>query len=647
MAEVAAKQSRSKQKAAELAAAGGVMTRRQIMFVIFGLMAGMFLSSLNQTVVGTSMRTIADDLDGLALQAWVTTAFLIVSTVTTPIYGKLSDIFGRRPLFIIAIVIFLGGSILCTFADSMYQLAIFRAIQGLGAGGLMALPLTIMGDILAPRERAKYQGYFLAVFGISSVIGPLIGGLFAGTPFILGITGWRWVFLINVPVGIAALAIVIAFLHIPHREHGRKIRIDWWGAATIMLATVPVLLIAEQGREWGWNSFGAFLCYGLGVIGIVSFILVERAMRDDALIPLRLFKSSTFSMATILSVVVGFGMFGAMMALPLYLQLVNGATPTEAGLLMVPMIVGLMASSIISGQLISRSGRYGIYPKIGSALMTVAFVFLAFSSYDKPVWFTMIGMLLVGLGLGQLMQTLTLASQNAVGARDIGVATSASTFFRQIGGTLGVAVIFSVLFTRLPDAIAAAFGKTELVRHALDAALDPAVAGAPQNAGIMDTIYDPIVGQITANLPAGIDLSDDATRGGVVDQVMQNFVDGLPTSGTGGSGLSGALDGNTSFLNGADQSLSAPFLDGFANATVTVFWVGAAVMAVSFILSFFLKAAPLREKSAIQESLAESAEQKAQEQLEEEARLAADITGAPIAPDLDTQRSDEPEPARR
>ncbi len=435
MSDTAVKQSRSKQKAAELAAAGGVMTQRQIMLVIIGLMAGMFLSSLNQTVVGTSMRTIADDLDGLALQAWVTTAFLIVSTVTTPIYGKLSDIFGRRPLFIIAIVIFLAGSILCTFADSMYQLAIFRALQGLGAGGLMALPLTIMGDILAPRERAKYQGYFLAVFGISSVIGPLIGGVFAGSDFILGITGWRWVFLINVPVGLAALAIVIAFLHIPHREHGRKIRIDWWGAATIMLATVPLLLIAEQGREWGWNSFGAFLCYGLGAIGIVAFILVERAMGDDALIPLRLFRSSTFSMATVLSVVVGFGMFGAMMALPLYLQLVNGATPTEAGLLMVPMIIGLMASSIISGQLISRTGRYGIYPKIGAGFMTVAFVFLAFSSYDKPVWFTMIGMLLVGLGLGQLMQTLTLASQNSVGARDMGVATSSSTFFRQIGGT--------------------------------------------------------------------------------------------------------------------------------------------------------------------------------------------------------------------
>ena len=214
-------ESKGQQQARQIAEAGGVMTHRQILFVIFGLMAGMFLSSLDQTIVGTSMRTIADDLDGLSLQAWVTTAYLITSTIATPIYGKLSDIFGRRPLFIIAIVIFLVGSVAAGFADSMYQLAMFRALQGLGAGGLMALPLAIMGDILAPRERAKYQGYFLAVFGISSVIGPLIGGLLSGTPEMLFITGWRWVFLINLPIGLVALAIVHALpAHPAHEAQG-------------------------------------------------------------------------------------------------------------------------------------------------------------------------------------------------------------------------------------------------------------------------------------------------------------------------------------------------------------------------------------------------------------------------------------------
>ncbi|MDQ2698902.1 MAG: MFS transporter, partial [Actinomycetota bacterium] len=410
---------------------------------------------------------------------------------------------------------------------------------------------------------------------------------------------------------------------------------------------------AEQGREWGWLSFTSIVCYALSAIGIVSFILVERAMGDDALIPLKLFRSSTFAMASVLGVLVGFGMFGAMMSLPLYLQLVNGASPTEAGLLLLPLVVGLIVSSTVGGQVIARTGRYRIFPILGTALLAGAFIFLGFSSYDKPVIFTMVGMLIAGFGLGLLMQTLTLASQNAVGPRDMGVATSASTFFRQIGGTLGTAVIFSVLFTRLPDTLAAAFGKTDLVAAALDAALDPAVASAPQNAAIMETIYDPIVGQITANLPAGVDLADDPTRAQVVDQVLESFGDGLPTGGSGGDSLTGSLDGNTAFLNGADPNLTAPFLDGFANATVTVFWVSAIIVLVAFVLSFFLKAQPLRERSALQESLAEQAS----EDLAIEAQLAASAAGAEVAPDFDDETSRDvdaaadaeldPEPARR
>jgi len=629
-----------------------LLSHRQILLIIFGLMAAMFLSSLNQTVVGTSMRTIADDLGGQALQAWATTAFLIVSTITTPIYGKLSDLFGRRPLFIIAIVLFLIGSILAGLANTMYELAIYRAVQGLGAGGLMALPLTIMGDILAPRERAKYQGYFLAVFGVSSVLGPLIGGLFAGQDEILFVDGWRWVFFVNLPIGIGALLLVLAFLHVPHHPRDR-VRIDWWGAATIVLGIVPLLLIAEQGREWGWGSPAAFVCYIVGVLGIAAFVLVERAMGDDALLPLKLFRSSTFSMATVLGVLVGFGMFGAMMSLPLYLQLVNGATPTEAGWFMIPLVLGLMVSSIASGQIISRTGSYRIFPIIGTGLLTGAFVFLALvAHYDTPVWVIMIGMLLAGLGLGQLMQTLTLASQNSVGQRDMGVATSASTFFRQMGGTIGVAVIFSVLFSRLPDTIAAAFGKTELVRAALDAALDPAVASAPQNAGIMDAIYDPIVGQVTANLPPNVDLSDDAVRGGVVDQVLASFD---PSAGAGSGSLGTSLDGDTSFLNTADPSLSAPFLDGFANATVTVFWVSAGIVAIAFVLSFFLRAQPLREKSAAQEAHDERLARTAQEadeltdELAMDAQIAANTVGAYASPGLAAdleETSERPSPTR-
>src|ERR1700710_2147703 len=249
-----------KARAQQIKDAGGVMSHRQILVIIGALMAGMFLSALDQTIVGTSMRTISDDLHGLSLQAWVTTAYLIMSTISTPIYGKLSDIFGRRPLFIIAISIFLAGSLLSVFSTSILELAGFRAFQGLGAGALMSLPLAIMGDMLAPRERAKYQGYFLAVFGISSVIGPLIGGLFAGASQILFISGWRWVFLVNLPIGIIALVMVIAFLHLPKFTKATKPRIDWFGASAVIVTLVPVLLVAEEGRTWGWASAGSIAC---------------------------------------------------------------------------------------------------------------------------------------------------------------------------------------------------------------------------------------------------------------------------------------------------------------------------------------------------------------------------------------------------
>jgi EmrB/QacA subfamily drug resistance transporter len=564
---------------------GGIMTHRQILFVIYGLMAGMFLSALDQTIVGTSIRTISDDLHGLSQQAWVTTAYLIVSTIATPIYGKLSDIFGRRPLFIIAISIFLVGSVASGFAQTMYELAAFRALQGVGAGGLMALPLAIMGDMLAPRERAKYQGYFLAVFGISSVIGPLIGGLLAGAPFILGIVGWRWVFLINIPIGVVALAIVLRFLHLPKRSANRGVRIDWWGAATVIIAVAPLLLVAEQGRDWGWGSAGSILCYIVGALGIAAFIFVEKLMGDDALIPLKLFRSSTFSMATVLGILVGFGMFGALSSIPLFLQLVNGSTPTQSGFQLLPMILGLMISSIVSGQLISRTGRYKIFPTIGTGLMSLGFFLFTFIQASTPIWYIMLGMFLVGLGLGQLMQTLTIASQNAVGPRDIGVATSSSTFFRQIGGTLGVAVLFSVLFTRIPETIKAAFANTTLSANVKAALSDPKVLTDPKNKAILD-------------------LFKSSQSGG-------------------SSSLGSSLNGDTQFLTTADHRLAAPFLHGFADATVTVFWVSLIVVLVAFVLSFFLKATPLRQKVAdADEAIL--------------ATRAAEMMGAPLEPNVTT-----------
>lgn len=540
---------RAERKAAAAESAKtGVMTHRQIMFVLAGLMSGMFLSALDQSVVGSAMRTIADDLKGLDLQAWVTTAYMITSTISTPIYGKLGDIFGRRRLFIFAIAVFVVGSVACGFADTMYQLAAFRAIQGIGAGGLFSLSIAILADVVPPRERARYQGMFLAVFATSSVIGPVVGGLFAGANQILWLSGWRWVFLINIPIGIAAMMMVLAFLHIPH--HANKARIDWAGAATIIIGVVPLLIVAEQGRNWGWNSANSWAMYITGAAGIIAFILVERVMKHDALLPLALFKSGTFTMSTILGVIVGVGMFGGMMTIPLILQIVYGANPTQAGFLMLPMVAGMMTASIASGQITSKTGKYKWFMISGTAMMTAAYLYMAQLQYDWQIWQISIGMVFMGLGLGQLMQTLTLAAQNSVPSKDIGVATSSSTFFRQMGGTLGVAVFLSILFTELGN-------KGPAIGEGIKAAImkNPALLADPRNAVFKQ---------------AGTKLND-------------------------------MISSDSSFLNKISPELAKPIKQAFAESATSVFFLAFVVIALAFLVSWFVKEVELRKKSAVQE----------------------------------------------
>ena len=546
---------RAERKAAAAESAlTGVMTHRQIMFVLFGLMAGMFLSALDQSVVGTAMRTIADDLNGLSAQAWVTTAYLITSTIATPIYGKLGDIFGRRKLFITAISIFIFGSVISGLANTMYELAAYRAIQGIGAGGLFALALTILADIVPPRDRARYQGLFLAVFGTSSVLGPLIGGLLAGVDSFLGITGWRWIFLMNLPIGAIALLLVLSFLHVPHIESKSK-RIDWWGVLTIIVGVVPLLIVAEQGREWGWTSPNAFIAYTLGVVGITSFIIIERKMGEDAILPLHIFKSRTFSLTTLLGVIVGMGMFGGMISLPLVLQIVYGATATEAGYLMIPMVMGLMISSIMSGQITGKTGKYKIFMVLGTALMSISFLYLSTLVYTWAIWQISIGMVIMGLGLGQMMQTLTIASQNSVEAKDIGVATSSSTFFRQMGGTLGVAVFLSILFNSLADKGAEIGAK---IQAAITA--NPGLLNDPRNAVF-----------------------------------------------TSGQDVSELIQSDSSFLKTASPELADPIKQAFAESTASVFIAASVVVITAFVLSIFIKEVALRTKSGVQEKAEQAA----------------------------------------
>ncbi len=538
------------------------LTHRQVVLVFIGLMLGLFLAALDQMIVSVAIRTIADDLHGLDLQAWVTTAYLVTSTITTPLYGKLSDIYGRKPFFITAIVIFIIGSIACTFANTMYLLAAFRAFQGLGAGGLMSLALAIIGDVVPPRERAKYQGYFLAVFGSASVLGPVIGGFLAGQSQILHIAGWRWVFLVNVPIAAIALIVVGRVLNLPHtrREH----RIDYWGALTITVCLVPLLIIAEQGQQWGWTSPRAWICYGVGAGGLVLFVIAEHLMRDEALIPLRLFRSGVFSVTSTANFIIGMGMFGGMAVIPLYLQIVKGASPTKAGLLILPLVLGIALASVFSGQLTARTGRYKVFPLLGTALMVAGLLLLNTINANTDLLDTDIWMFIFGFGLGNCMQTLIIAVQNAVPARDMGVASSSATFFRQMGATLGTAVFLSILFSVLGTRIASAF------------------AGAARTAQFQQALHDPSVIANPANAP--------------VFAVLHN----------GGVGAAaGGLAQDSSFVQRLDPRLARPFLDGFADSLHPVFLTAAIVVAVGFGVLLFLKEVPLRLQSGIEARMAE------------------------------------------
>jgi EmrB/QacA subfamily drug resistance transporter len=536
------------------------LSHRQILAILSGLLMGMFLAALDQTIVSTAIRTIADDLHGLSVQAWVTTAYLITSTIATPLYGKLSDIYGRKKFFIAAITIFIAGSMLCTLATSMYSLAAYRAFQGIGAGGLFTLALAIIGDIVSPRERARYQGYFLAVFGTSSVLGPVIGGFLAGQSSILGVSGWRWVFLVNVPIGIVALFVVSATLHVPHfrRDH----RIDWWGAAFLTVALVPLLTVAEQGRTWGWASGRSFTCYVVGVLGVISFVYAEWKFGDEALIPLRIFRNRTISLALISSVVTGAGLFGAVTVLPLYLQIVHGASPSKAGLLMLPFVLGLMSAAVISGQIISKTGRYRTFPILGAILMVIGLLLLSQVHYDTALPVIMLFMLITGYGLGNTMQPLMLAVQNAVSPRDIGLATSSSTFFRQIGGTLGVAVFLSILFSTVGDKIQNAL-KAAVGTPAFQAAAhNPAIAGKAPNSDFLAAIQAQQSGQ-SSSFFSGV-LNDSS----VIDKLAKPFGD--------------------------------PFKIGFSQSMDTVFLVGACVVVVAVVVLAFLPQIELRGTSGIE-----------------------------------------------
>lgn len=541
-----------------------VLTQRTVWLIFGALMASMFLSSLDQTIVGTAMPTIVGELHGVEHQGWVITAYILAVAIGMPLYGKFGDLYGRRWPFLVAIGLFTVASAGAGFADSMLSLVLWRAVQGLGGGGLMILSQSIIADVVPASERGKYMGPLGALFGISAVLGPLLGGWLTEGP------GWRWAFWLNIPIGIAAFAIAWFALRLPSHRSSRPV--DWAGIVSMALATTGVVLLTSweslsaAGYDWtDWRLSGLAV---VTLAAVATFILAETRAAEP-LIPLRLFTNRTFTITTLIGLVLGMGMFSAMAMIPTFLQMSTGAGVTESGWLMLPMMAGMMLTSIVSGIAISRTGRYKMYPVAGLVVVGLAMVWLTTLSGDMSMWLFGAMIFTLGAGMGLVMQTVVLAVQNAVDPHELGTATSANNFFREIGAAVGSALFTTIFTTRLTDNLTDVFaGAPGGAAGAGESSLTPAAVQQlpePFRSGVINAYADSLapsfwylvplvaVGLVLAVFLPVIKLSDVAgmvARGEAVADpakagaVEPGAVPGAGPDGVPGTGPDGEADGS-------------------------------------------------------------------------------------------------------